>query len=235
MHRRQFVAAGAVGGVGLSAGCLDDFLDDATTFSASPAIVAESATDETGYEYEGTEEIISTESVAGQEVEVTSYGSEYVRTIDLPLDIFGDGVEAGVFTVITTPQVSVAGEEFNPIGEMDNEELLREMQDQYEELTIEDAVGERSVAALEDTLVLETFEGEAELHGEYGIDVLLDIAQHESGDDYLVVVGVYPDLEDLPIDSERDRIDQMVQGLEHGEDVDAEIVESREDDDPLAD
>ncbi|WP_293029104.1 DUF6517 family protein [Natronococcus sp.] len=235
MNRRQFVAAGAVGGVGLSAGCLDEFLEDATTFSASPAVVAESATDDTGYEYQGTEEIVSTESVAGQEIEVTSYGSEYTRTIDLPLDIFGGEIEAGVFAVISTPQVSVAGEEFNPVGEMENEEIVRKIQDQYEELRIEESIGERSVSALEDTILLETYEGEAVLHGEHGIDVLLDIAQLEHDDDHLVIVGVYPDLEELPIDSERDRIDVMVQGLEHGDDVDAEIVETSEEEEALSD
>ncbi|MDG5759365.1 DUF6517 family protein [Natronococcus sp. A-GB1] len=235
MNRRQFVAAAAVGGVTVSAGCLDDFLEDATTFSATPAVVAESATDDTGYEYQGTEEIVSTESVAGQEIEVTSYGSEYTRTIDLPLDIFGGEIEAGVFAVISTPQVSVAGEEFNPVGEMENEELVQEIQTQYEELRIEESVGERSVSALEETITLETFEGEAVLHGEHGIDILLDIAQLEHDDDYLVIVGVYPDLEDFPIDSERDRIDAMVQGLEHDDDVDAEIVESREEEEPLSD
>ncbi|ELY58391.1 hypothetical protein C491_08649 [Natronococcus amylolyticus DSM 10524] len=235
MNRRQFVAAGAVGGVSVSASCLDDFLEDATTFSATPAVVAESATDDTGYEYQGTEEIVSTESVAGQEIEVTSYGSEYTRPIDLPLDIFGGEIEAGVFAVISTPQVSVAGEEFNPVGEMENEELVQEIQTQYEELRIEESVGERSVSALEETITLETFEGEAVLHGEHGIDILLDIAQLEHDDDYLVIVGVYPDLEDFPIDSERDRIDVMVQGLEHDDDVDAEIVESREEEEPLSD
>ncbi|NKE36776.1 hypothetical protein GWG54_13300 [Natronococcus sp. JC468] len=234
MQRRQFVAAGAVGGVALSAGCLGGLLEDATTFSASPAIVAESTTDETGYEYQGTEEIVTTESVAGQEIEVTSYGSEYVRTIDLPLDIFGGSVEAGVFAVIATPQVGVAGEEFNPVGEMGAAEIAREVQGQYEELTVGDSTGERSVAALEDTVVLETFEGEAELQGERTVDVLLDVARHEAGGDHLVIVGVYPDLEGLPIDSERDRIDVMVQGIEHGDDVDAEIVDSREESDPLA-
>ncbi|MDG5820611.1 DUF6517 family protein [Natronococcus sp. A-GB7] len=234
MNRRQFVAAAAVGGVGLSAGCLDEFLEDATTFSAAPAVVAESATDDASYEYQGTEEIISTESVAGQEIEVTSYGSEYTRTIDLPLDIFGGEVEAGVFAVISTPQVSVAGEEFNPVGEMDNEEIVQEIQDQYEELTVEESVGERSVSALGETILLETYAGEAVLHGEHGIDVLLDIAQLEHEDDHLVIVGVYPDLEDLPIDSERDRIDVMVQGLEHGDDVDVEIVETSEEEEPLS-
>ena len=234
MNRRQFVAAAAVGGVSVSAGCLDEFLEDATTFSAAPAVVAESATDDAGYEYQGTEEIVSTESVAGQELEVTSYGSEYTRTIDLPLDIFGGEVEAGVFAVISTPQVSVAGEEFNPVGEMDNEEIVQEIQNQYEELTVEESVGERSVSALEETILLETYEGEAVLHGEHGIDVLLDIAQLEHEDDHLVIVGVYPDLEDLPIDSERDRIDAMVQGLEHGDDVDVEIVETSEEEEPLS-
>jgi hypothetical protein len=230
MNRRQLVGAAAVFALGGSAGCLGDILDDVTTYSASPAVVNETAADDAGYVYQGTEEVVESERVAGEEIEATNYISEYTRTIELPLDVIDDGVDAGVFAVVTTPQVSVAGEEFNPISDMDNEELIEQIQTQYDELSIEGSVGGRAVDALDGTVSLETYEGEAALLGQWGIDILLDISQLEFGDDHFVILGIYPDDRNLPVGSEEERIDTMVRGLEHGDDVDVEFVDRDEDD-----
>jgi hypothetical protein len=229
VNRRQFVSAATVGGVGALAGCLSDLIDDVTTFSASPAAVTESAVDDAGYVYQGTEETVESEQVAGQDIEVTNYISEYTRTIEMPFGILDDGIEAGVFAVITTPQVSVAGEDFNPVGDMSNEEIVQYVQEQYDELSIEGAIGGRAVDALDGTVSLEEYEAEATLHGEYGLDVFFDIAQFDYGGDHFVIVGVYPDVEDLPLESERERIDTMVGGLEHGDDITGESVEDEAD------
>lgn len=230
MNRRQFVATAAVGCVGVSAGCLSGLIDDATTFSASPAVVDESAADEAGYEYRGTEETVRSETVAGEEIEATNYISEYTRTIETPLGALGGDVDAGVFAVITTPQVSVAGEDFNPVGDMTSEEIVQLIQDQYDELEIENDIGGRTVDTLDSTISLDSYEGEATFQGQQGVDVFLDIATPDYGGDHFVIVGVYPDDGDLPIESERDRVDVMIRGLEHGDDVDAEIVEDDADD-----
>jgi hypothetical protein len=230
MNRRQFVGAAAVFALGGSAGCLGDILDDVTTYSASPAVVNETAADDAGYVYQGTEEVVESERVAGEEIEATNYISEYTRTIELPLDVIDDGVDAGVFAVVTTPQVSVAGEEFNPISDVDNEELIEQIQTQYDELSIEGSVGGRAVDALDGTVSLETYEGKAALLGQWGIDILLDISQLEFGDDHFVILGIYPDDRNLPVGSEEERIDTMVRGLEHGDDVDVEFVDRDEDD-----
>ncbi|WP_306058126.1 DUF6517 family protein [Natronococcus wangiae] len=230
MNRRQFVATAAVGCVGVSAGCLSNLIEDATTFSASPAVVGESAADEAGYEYQGTEETVRSEEVAGEDVEATNYISEYHRTIET-LSVLGGDVDAGVFAVITTPQVSVAGEDFNPVGDMSNAEIIELIQSQYEELSVGKSVGGRAVDAFDGTTVsLESYEGEAAFRDQAEIDVFLDIATPDHGGDHLVIVGVYPDDGNLPRNSERDRVDTMIRGLEHGDDVGAEIVESDADD-----
>lgn len=226
MNRRQFVATAAVGCVGVSAGCLGSLIDDVTSFSASPAVVSESAADEAGYEYQGTEETMRSEEVAGEDVEATNYISEYTRTIETPLGALGGDVDAGVFAVITTPQVRVADTDFNPVGDMTNEEIVQLIQDQYDDLEVENSVGGRAVEALDGTTVsLESYEGEATFQGQQGVDVFLDIATPDHGGDHFVIVGVYPDDEDLPLESERDRVDVLIRGLEHGDDVDAEIVQ----------
>ncbi|SFC00313.1 hypothetical protein SAMN05444422_103445 [Halobiforma haloterrestris] len=238
MHRRQFVAALASGGVVASAGCLGDLLEEVTTVSASPAIVPESVATEVGYDYRGTEESVRTESVAGETVEVTNYASEYVRTIDLPLDPFGggeddgeddgntDGVEAGVFGLLTTPEVSVAGENFNPVGDMNRAEIAERVQDRYGELEVgDDPVGRRSVPVLGDTTTVETFEGEATIQ-EVTIDVVVDVARPDRGGDHLVVVGVYPDETGFDREAEAERIDTLIEAIEHGDGVEVNLEES---------
>ncbi len=225
MDRRLFVATVATGAVGSTAGCLDVF-DDPTEFSASPAIVAPEQVDAAGYEYQGTEETVETETVPSTDatVEITNYSSEYTRTIEIPLDIVDvEGVDTGVFGIITTPQVSVAGEEYNPVGDMSNAEIAETIQDQYEELDIGDSVDERTTDGLGETIAVETFEAEATVEGQVGIDVVLDIAQLDYDSDHLVIVAIYPDVEGLSITDEEARVDTMIGGLVHGDDVDAEI------------
>lgn len=227
MDRRQFVGAVATGGLAAAAGCLEDFesyVEDVTTFAASPAVVSEAALDEAGYEYQGTRESVETEEVAGQPIEATNYSSEYTRTIDAPLGILNGETETGVFAVITTPQVSVAGEEFNPVGDMTTAEIAERVQNQYDELELEGEAGQqRTVDALGDEISVDTFAGEAAFQGYEGIDVYLDVSRPDHGGDHFVIVGVYPDEGALDRESEAERIDTLLAGLEHGDDVDVEI------------
>ncbi len=225
MNRRLFVATAATAALGSTAGCLDLF-DDLTAFAASPAIVDPEQADAAGYEYQGTEETVETEQVPGTDetVEVTNYISEYTRTIEIPLDIIEvDGVDTGVFGIITTPQVTVAGEEYNPVGDMSNAEIAETIQDQYEELELGDSVDERTTDGLGETITVETFEAQATFQGQDGVDIFVDVAQLDHGDDHLVIVAIYPDVESLPITDEEARVDTMIGGLVHGDDVDADI------------
>ncbi|WP_049889052.1 DUF6517 family protein [Natronolimnohabitans innermongolicus] len=239
MNRRSFVAAAAVGAIGASAGCLSDILDDVTTFEASPIRVSEAAADEAGYEYQGTTERVEEREFAGESVEATNYISEYTRTIDLPLDL--DEPDAGVFALVSTPDVSVAGETFNPVGDMSEAELAEYVQGQYDELDLERNVGGRAIDSddiegLNTTVSLSTYEGTATLQGEVDVDIRLDVAQPDHDDDHLVIMAVYPDVDDLPIeDDETDRVDTLVAGIEHGEDVEVEIVDEDEADDGNSD
>ncbi|WP_342707650.1 DUF6517 family protein [Natronorubrum texcoconense] len=228
MNRRQFVAAAAVGVAGVSAGCVSDILNDVTSFEASPIRVSADAADDAGYEYRGTEERVEEREFGGENVETTNYISQYVRTIDVPFAGLSSEVDAGVFALVSTPQVAVAGESFNPVGDMSEAELAEYVQEEYDELEIDSNVGGRAIEAeeLESTLSLETYDGTATLQGETGVDVYVDVAQLSYDEDHLVVIGVYPDDDDVPLDDERERVDTMVAGIEHGDDVEVDIVES---------
>lgn len=225
MHRRPFVATLAVGGVVAAAGCLENVMDDITTVSAAPARVTRAAVDGTGYEYRGTRERLTEETVAGETVEATNYLTEYNRPIELSLDAFGDETDAGVFGVITTPQVSIADEDLNPVGDMSHRELAERVQSHYDPLEIGGSIGDRAVETLGERLTVTSYEGRATLHDEREIDVVVDISQPDHDGDHLVIVAIYPAGELLPLADERDRIDALIGGLEHGDHVDVEIVE----------
>ncbi len=233
MNRRQFVAAAAVGAAGAFAGCVSDILDDITTFEASPIRVSPDAADDAGYEYRGTEERVEEREFGGENVETTSYISQYVRTIDVPFAGLSSEVDAGVFALVSTPQVAVAGESFNPVGDMSEAELAEYVQEEYDELEIDSNVGGRAIEAedLESTISLETYDGTATLQGETGVDVYVDIARLSYDEDHLVVIGVYPDDDDIPLDDERERVDTLIAGIEHGDDIEVDIVESDSDGD----
>lgn len=230
MNRRLFVGALAAGGLGASAGCLarlESYVADATSFAAAPAVVAEAAAAETGYDYRGTAETVQRETVAGKPIEVTNYVSEYTRTIDARLGALDGETETGVFGAIATPQVDVAGEAFNPVGDMTRGEIAERVQDRYDELEVDDeAVGRRSVDALGGSIAVDTFEGTATFQGYEDVDVYADVSQPDHGGDHLVLVAVYPDEGAFDRESEADRIDTMLEALEHGDGVDAEIREA---------
>ncbi|WP_226482906.1 DUF6517 family protein [Natrinema amylolyticum] len=227
MDRRQFIGALAVGGLGTAAGCLSDVVDDATTFSAAPARVGEDATAEVGYEYEGTRKRLDEERVGGEAVEATSYVSTYARAIDLPADRFGEEpVRSGAFGVLTTPQVRVGDEDFNPVSDLSNREIAGRLQGHYEELEIDRAVGGRALEALGERFSVQSYAGTAMLQGEYEVDVVLDIVQRNHEDDHIVVAAVYPADDVFPGGSEQGRIDTLVRGLEHYDDLEVDLVEN---------
>lgn len=212
MNRRAFIATVGVGGAGLTAGCIGNFLEDLTTYEAVPAEVSATALESTGYEHDETDQWTDEESVATETVEVTSYATEYSRTIDLSVLGMGE-IKAGVFGTIATPQVEVAGESYNPVGEMEHDELLADLQDRYGELSVasDTEIDNRELEAVSQTVSIATFEGKATLEDDESVDVFVDISQPDHGDDHLVFAGVYP--QDIP--DEDDRIDTLIEGVEH--------------------
>ncbi|SFS57184.1 DUF6517 family protein [Halostagnicola kamekurae] len=212
MNRRAFIATVGVGGAGLTAGCIGGFLEDLTTYEAAPATVSDAALESTGYEHDETDRWTDEESFATETVTVTSYANEYSRTIDLSVLGMGE-IRAGVFGAISTPKVEVAGESYNPVGEMDHDELLADLQDRYGELSVaSDAeVATRELDAVSQTVSIATYEGEATLEDDENVDVFVDVTQPDHGDDHLIFAGVYP--QDIP--DEADRIDTLIEGVEH--------------------
>lgn len=221
--RRQ--ALGATAGVlaGSTAGCLDavPFLGDSPLeFEAAAASVPDVALEDTGYEEHRIRDVIieRTFEAGGQsqDVVVTNWQSEYDRAVDLA-DI-GVGTEqrlqAAIFVVLSTPQVDVLGRAFNPVADMDSEELAEMVQERYEGIDELQQVGEDPASVGGESTTASEFETEAEL-AETGesVDLTLHITEAvESGDDLLVTIGGYPrDIQE----QEKEHVFALMDAVEH--------------------
>ena len=117
-------------------------------------------------------------------------------------------------TALTTPQVSILGQTFNPVAEMDSGELAEMVQDQFDGIDDFSMVDETTATVAENTTTVGEFEGEARLIGE---DITLDLTLHiaeavESGDDFVVGVGGYPTVLQT---QERDNVFTLFEAIEH--------------------
>ena len=205
LSRRQYIATvgTATAASTALAGCLDSipFVGNSPLgFAATPASVPPVALDETGYEEREVDEFVITRTfeVADQtqDVEVTNWMSEYDKTLDLgSLNTLSDQqVEAAVFTALSTPQVEVLGQTFNPVGEMDAVELAEMVQDHYDDMGSLEHVESVEAPVAGTTTTVGEFETEAELlTAGITVDLTLHIAEAVPvGDDYIVAIGGYP-------------------------------------------
>lgn len=222
ISRRRAVALGASGiGFTALAGCLDrlPFVgDDPIEFEASPASVAESTLQTTGYEEHAIEEVTSerTFEAAGQtqDVIVTNWQSEYDKSVSLgDLGIGGDA-RAAVFTVLATPRVHVLDREFNPVADMTAADLAEMIQDRYDGMSDLEQVGSTEATVVGETTTVGEFEGQADLiEAGTSVEIVLHIAEAVvSGDDLLVCIGAYP--RQLR-NSEATNVLTLMDGVEH--------------------
>lgn len=215
MNRREFLSLALTGGAVTTAGCMNEMIEGATTFSAVPAIVDPDALEAAGYDERRTDWEVEEREFHNQTVEVRNHLSEYRRTIDLPV---AESLEAGVFAVIASPEVGVAGEDVNPLEELEDDEIAERVQEGYDDLTIGEAVERRSVDSLRSADVT-TYEGEATFleageAGDLELSVFVDVSSFKHEDDHLVAVGLYPDEGEIAITDERDRVTTLLEGLE---------------------
>ncbi|MFB6070989.1 MAG: DUF6517 family protein [Halanaeroarchaeum sp.] len=193
LNRRSFLGAVAAGGLAATSGCIG-FLtgEKPLTFTASAAKVPADVQSQTGYEEaaQRSPTVSRTFTVAGQdrEVEVTNRVAVYEKTIDLgPLGTH----KAGVFALLSTPQIEIAGQTFNPVEDMSTRELLAQFQSRYEGLSIDGQVGSTEVATLGTTATIEKYEGTATIGGRE-IPIYVHVGRIEHGGDFVLPIGVYP-------------------------------------------
>lgn len=217
MHtRRSFIGAAGGAGIAATAGCLDFLLGDDLTFEATAASVRETTLSETGYAERRTrEQSMEREFEAGDEsrtVGITNWHAEYDKSIEIP----GVGSQrAATFTATTTPQAEVLGQTFNPIDDMDTDQIVGIAQDRYEGMGTLQHQGERQATLLGKTTTVNRFTGSAELADSgQEFDVEIQYAEAvESGDDFALAIGGYP--QQLAERGERDDFFAMLEGVQH--------------------
>ena len=195
MKRRALLAGTAAAGVlGLS-GCLSGVLGTVTSLESTPAGVSGSALDSAGYEAVGIEEIVTEETVeaAGESetISVTSYLSRYDKQVGIESV---DEQPTAIFAVLSTPQLEVAGETFNPVGEMSAREVADLLADNYDNISNIESDSEETVTILDQSTTKSRFVAEADF---FGFPLELDVHVTEAverGEDFLVSLGVYPRL-----------------------------------------
>jgi len=205
------------GGVGLAAGlagCAGLVGGDPTSFEAEAATVSDAALSETGYgEFRVRSETSTRTFEAGgrsQDVEVTSQVAEYDRAIE----VLGERFQGAVFTVLSTPQVTVLGATFNPIGDMSNADLAALIQDRYDGIENVERAADAEYAT--ELLGTETRVVRYDADGAVAdlgltVDLRLHIADViEAGEDFVVPLAAYP----AAID-DGDAVVALLNGVEH--------------------
>ena len=220
MKRRALI--GGVGGAALAglAGCLGTVGMD--YHEATPGGVTADAREETGYEQIGVEEIVIEESadlvVTQAEIEAVNYLTEHEKTVS-----FGPLVEqpAAVFFVLTTPRISILGQELNPVEDMSSAELIELVEDNYDDIGNISPDGDEQVTILDQETTHSRFEADATFDGyDHRVDIHVSESV-ETEDSHLVTIGVYPqELRAREADNVRTLVEAVV------EEIDAPDVES---------
>ncbi|WP_418282123.1 DUF6517 family protein [Halorubrum sp. DTA98] len=187
-RRHLLSGAGALGLVGIT-GCLDDV----TEHESRAYGVSESTASDAGYELSSVDRVVIEEPVGIGPLEETVVATNHVVEYEKTLDMGPLGEQrGGVFVTFSTPQVSVFGREFNPVADMDAEELVELVQDGYEGLSEIERDEDDEVEVLGETVSRTRFEAEATFDGS-SVDVDLHVTEAAATDEDLVVtVGVYP-------------------------------------------
>lgn len=198
--RRELLAGAGAGLAASLAGCAGELTADGAAFGAVEASLSASVQSETGYEHHRTEEAVVEEEVGRfgltRTVEVTNVVSEYDRGIDLGgLGLGLDSrVQAAVFAVLSTPQISFLGRAFNPVADMEAAEIAAMIQDRYDGLedVREEDTFESDVAG--ETTAVTRFAARARLvELDASVDVYLYVSEAvELDDDLVVTVAAHP-------------------------------------------
>lgn len=214
-RRRLLAGVGAIGTASL-AGCLGVLTgEEAVGFSASRAVVADATIDSSGYrESQMSSDTVTREfGAAGQtrEVEVTNRIAEYDRSLTL----LTERIRGALFVVLSTPQVDILGETFNPVGDMSTDELVEMIQDRYDQIGAVSREGSRQTSLLGESHEVVTYRAEGEFLPVELPVTLVELTLHISepvavGGDFVVCVGVHPrEIDDT------DAVDSLLAGVEH--------------------
>lgn len=178
-------------------------------FEAEPATVSEEAWSEASYEEVGVEEEVvnRTFTVAEQdrEVSLTNWVATYERDLGL-----AESPAPGTVTVLSTPEISIAGQTVNPLGRMSDRELLETLLQRYDAISGVEQQGTRTVTVLGDEAQVTTFASTVEYRGQE-VDVTIHLTSVTHEGDIVVGVAVHPEV----MTPEQAGVDTMFEGTVH--------------------
>ncbi|WP_239640998.1 DUF6517 family protein [Natrialba taiwanensis] len=213
--RRRLLAMGGATATAALAGCSGRLEG---TLSAGPATVSADARAETGYDEHTVEELVVERTVGRfgieRTIEATNWYAEYDRAI--ALDSLGlTRAQAAVTAVLTTPQVSVLGRTFNPVGDLSTAELVTMIQNRYDGLESVEFEDETTHSILGSETTVDRYVAEARLiDAGATVDVYLQVSEPvEHDEDFVICIAVYPQA--LGFEAESDAVETMFEGLEH--------------------
>ena len=210
---RQFAGATGASALASLAGCAA--LTGSVEFSASAAPVEKATLKDTGYSrYQTTRPVVERTYEAGGQsktVEVENVVTQYDKAVDLTAIGLG-AFQAAVFTTLSTPQVEVLEQTFNPVGDMSTDELAGRIQERYEGITVGEKDDEWSATVAGSSTTVARYPAEATLtEADAKVDLWLHLSQAvEAADDFVVTFGGYPQLLD-----QGDNIDALTNAVTH--------------------
>lgn len=196
----------------VGAGCLGVLVgDEPFEFSASKATIDDGVVSNAGYEHEETRELSleRTVEVAGEsrDVEVTNWASLYTKAVEI------EGVgerEVAMVAVLSTPEVDVLGQSFNPVGKMSDEELIEQVLANHGSVRDFESVDERPVDILGERAEVTKFAATLEIDG-MDVDGYVHVGQVTHDGDVVVVAATYP----KELSGEEERVFELFQAVEH--------------------
>lgn len=191
MQRRTFIAGLGIGGLAGLSGCLGAIGMD--EHASTPAGVDPTVREDAGYEAPTLEELVVEEDVGtdaySETITVTNHQTQYEKVVDMGL--LGEQ-RGAVFSVLSTPQIELAGRQFNPVEEMSATELVDLIASNYDGIENVSLEEEAAIRILDQATTRSRFSADAAFEGE-SVEVDLHVTEAvETDEDLLVTIGVYP-------------------------------------------
>lgn len=209
---RNTILGGLIALLVLTSGCLGVLTgSEPLVLSADEAGVTDAALSETDFQHENTQSTWINETVeqAGQEREIRV--QNHVATYRRPAAIDVDGVTFGMFVVASTPKVSIAGQAFNPIGQMSSQEMLERFTGESSDIQEIQRVDSRTLSILGSDAEITRFSGVVQRSGQE-VPVYIEVTRVSDGDDFVVALGVYPQATE---DEVRPGVTTLFEGIDH--------------------
>jgi hypothetical protein len=170
--------------------------------------VSESAQETAQYDLVGVEfqEINRTVEVLGQERRIVA--TNHVATYERDLGVTtADAV--GNVVIVSTPEMSVAGQSVNPVGSMGPESVLRTL-GAGQGVSDLSAQGNRTVTVLGEDATVTVFGGTTTIAGQE-VDVTAHFLRVAHEGDYVIGLAVHPAV----MSPDQAGVDAMFAGIEH--------------------